>query len=37
VQDFIRCILAGEDATTVAAQYPGRIRSVLSTVDQMMA
>ena len=33
----IRCILAGEDATTVAARHPGRIRSALSAVDQMMA
>jgi AcrR family transcriptional regulator len=33
----IRCILAGEDATAVAARQPGRIRSALSAVDQMMA
>lgn len=33
----IRCILAGEDATTVAARYPGRIRSALTAVNQMMA
>jgi hypothetical protein len=31
----IRAILAGEDATKVAARYPGRIRSALSMVDQM--
>jgi AcrR family transcriptional regulator len=31
----IRRILAGEDATTVAARQPGRIRSALSMVDQM--
>jgi hypothetical protein len=35
--EAIRCILAGEDAATVAARYPGRIRSALSAVDQMMA
>jgi AcrR family transcriptional regulator len=33
----IRAILAGEDAATVAARHSGRIRSALSTVDQMMA
>jgi len=33
----IRAILAGEDAATVAARQPGRIRSALSAVDQMMA
>jgi hypothetical protein len=33
----IRCILAGEDATTVAARQPGRIHSALSVVGQMMA
>jgi hypothetical protein len=33
----IRAILAGEDSATVAAQYPGRIGSVLSAVDQMTA
>jgi hypothetical protein len=32
----VRCILAGEDATTVAARHPGRIRSALSAVDQLM-
>jgi AcrR family transcriptional regulator len=31
----IRCILAGEDAATVAARHPARIRSALSAVDQM--
>ena len=31
----IRRVLAGEDAATVAARHPGRIRSALSTVDQM--
>lgn len=31
----IRWILAGEDAATVAAHHPGRIRSALSAVDQM--
>lgn len=30
--DAIRAILAGEDATAVAARYPGRIRSALSAV-----
>jgi AcrR family transcriptional regulator len=35
--EAIRCILAGEDATAVAARHPGRIRSALSAVDQMMA
>ncbi len=34
--EAIRCILAGEDATAVAARHPGRIRSALSAVDQMM-
>ena len=33
----IRAILAGEDAAAVAARQPGRIRSALSAVDQMMA
>jgi hypothetical protein len=33
----VRCILAGEDAATVAARHPGRIRSALSAVDQMNA
>ncbi|MBV9379984.1 MAG: TetR/AcrR family transcriptional regulator [Streptosporangiaceae bacterium] len=33
----IRCILAGEDATTVAARHPDRIRSALSAVGQMTA
>ncbi len=32
----IRCILAGEDAATVAARHQTRIRSALSAVDQMM-
>lgn len=32
----VRCILAGEDAATVAARHPGRIRAALSTVDQLM-
>ena len=31
----IRRVLAGEDAATVAARHPGRIRSALSMVDQM--
>jgi AcrR family transcriptional regulator len=31
----IRGILAGEDAPTVAARHPGRIRSALSAVDQI--
>jgi AcrR family transcriptional regulator len=33
----IRCILADEDAATIAARYPGRIRSALTAVDQMTA
>lgn len=33
----VRAILAGEDAATVAARYPGRIRSALSAVGRMMA
>lgn len=33
----IRAILGGEDAATVAARHPHRIRSALSAVDQMMA
>ena len=33
----IRFILAGEDAATIAARYPGRIRSALTAVDQMTA
>ncbi|MGH3255468.1 MAG: TetR/AcrR family transcriptional regulator [Streptosporangiaceae bacterium] len=33
----IRSIFAGEDATTVAARHPRRIRSALSAVDQMTA
>ena len=33
----IRRVLAGEDATTVAARHPGRVRSALSAVDQMTA
>jgi AcrR family transcriptional regulator len=33
----VRAILAGEDAATVAARHPGRIRSALSTVGQMVA
>ena len=35
--EAIRAILAGEDATAVAARHPGRIRSALSAVDRMMA
>jgi hypothetical protein len=35
--EAIRLILAGEDGTTVEARQPGRIRSALSAVDQMMA
>ena len=35
--EAIRCILTGEDAATVAARHPGRIRSALSAVDQMTA
>jgi AcrR family transcriptional regulator len=35
--EAIRCILTGEDAATVTARHPGRIRSALSTVDQLMA
>lgn len=31
----IRCILAGEDGTTVAARHPARIRSALAAVEQM--
>lgn len=31
----VRCILAGDDAATVAARQPGRIRSALSAVDRM--
>jgi AcrR family transcriptional regulator len=33
----IRSILGGEDPVTVAARQPGRIRSALSAVDQLMA
>ena len=33
----IRAILAGEDAVTVAARHPARIRSALAAVDQMTA
>jgi AcrR family transcriptional regulator len=33
----VRDILAGEDATTVAARQPDRIRSALSAVDQVTA
>jgi hypothetical protein len=33
----IRCILAGEDAATVAARHPDRIRCALSAVDKMTA
>ena len=33
----VRGILAGEDAATVAARHPGRVRSALSAVDRMMA
>jgi AcrR family transcriptional regulator len=32
----VRAILAGEDAPTVAARHPDRIRSALSAVDQLM-
>jgi AcrR family transcriptional regulator len=35
--EAIRAILAGEDPAAVAARHPGRIRSALSTVDQMMS
>jgi AcrR family transcriptional regulator len=35
--EAIRCILAGEDAATVAARHPGRVRSALNAVDQMTA
>jgi hypothetical protein len=33
----LRAILAGEDPAGVAARHPERIRSALSTVDQMTA
>ncbi len=33
----VRAILAGEDAATAAARYPGRIRSALSAVGRIMA
>ena len=33
--EAVRRILTDQDATTVAARHPGRIRSVLSAVDQM--
>lgn len=33
--EAVRRILAGQDAATVAARHPGRIRSALSAVDQM--
>src|SRR5205823_13387983 len=33
----VRCILAGEDAAPAPAQHPGRVRSALSAVDQLMA
>lgn len=33
----IRAILAGGDAVTVAARYPGGIRSALSAVDRMVS
>jgi AcrR family transcriptional regulator len=33
----IRRILAGQDAATIAARHPRRIRAALSAVDQMMA
>ena len=33
----IRCILAGEDAATIAARHPARIRYALSAVDHMTA
>jgi AcrR family transcriptional regulator len=35
--EAIRRILAGEDASTVAARQPGRIRSALSAVDTVTA
>jgi hypothetical protein len=35
--EAVRCILAGEGAATIAARPPGRIRTTLSRVDQMMA
>lgn len=34
--EAIRAILAGEDAATVAAEHPDRIRSALSAVDQVL-
>jgi hypothetical protein len=33
----VRAILAGEDATTVTARHPDRIRLALSAVDQLTA
>lgn len=33
--EAVRAILAGEDATTVAARHPARIHSALGAVDQM--
>jgi AcrR family transcriptional regulator len=33
----VRAILAGEDAATVAARHPRRIRSALSAVDRIIA
>jgi hypothetical protein len=35
--EAVRRILAGQDATTVAARHPARIRSALSAVGQMMS
>lgn len=35
--EAIRCILAGEDTTAVAARHPRRIRSALNAVDQLRA
>jgi AcrR family transcriptional regulator len=34
--EAIRCILVGEDAAAVAARHLDRLRSALSTVEQMM-
>jgi AcrR family transcriptional regulator len=33
----VRAILSGEDAATIAARYPARIRSAFSAVDHMTA
>jgi AcrR family transcriptional regulator len=35
--EAVRAILGGEDAATVGARQPGRIRSALSAVDQVMS